>query len=223
MEPVHELSNIKRRERLRKIWWRGLGASVLFHALIFLLFNTWGLPESPFAAAGPRAGDDQAARGSMEAMALSTRPPAPIVRPQIPLPTVNPVEPIEFDPEEVASDLGSIMGDQAGLNEAPGLPTGTGAGDGGTAAEGRFRVTPPTPRGMILPPTNDNLKGKTVEVWVFVDERGRVVADSTKLNPPTSDGSFNRRLIQEASEWVFRPALKGGKPIASWFPYQISM
>ncbi len=222
MESFHDQTNEERRRRLRTIWWRGLAGSVVLHALIFLAFGSSPLPLSPFAAAGPRAGDNQAARGSMEALALSTRPPAPIVRPLVPLPTIDPVEPIEFD-EEIETDLGSIMGEQAGLDAAPGLETGTGAGDGGTADEGRFRVTPPTPRGMILPPTNDNLKGKTVEVWVFVDETGRVVADSTRLNPPTSDRSFNRRLIEEAAEWVFRPALKGGRPIASWFPYQISM
>ena len=171
MESVHQLSIDQRRERQRKIWWRAVGVSLLAHALLFLMFNGAHIPDSPFAAAGPRAGDNRAAQGTMEALALSTRPPAPIVRPQVPLPTVNPVDPIEFDPE-IESDLGSMMGDQAGLDAPPGLPTGDGAGDGGTAEEGRFRVTPPTPRGMILPPTNDNLKGRTVEVWVFVDERG---------------------------------------------------
>jgi hypothetical protein len=76
---------------------------------------------------------------------------------------------------------------------------------------------------MIIPPANKNLKGTMVEVWVFVDERGRVVADSTRLNPPTKDRGFNERLIREASEWVFRPATQAGQAVASWFPYQISM
>lgn len=74
-----------------------------------------------------------------------------------------------------------------------------------------------------MPPANDKLKGREVEVWVFVDERGRVVPDSTRLEPPTSDRDFNRRLIREASQWVFEPARQGGKPVASWFPYTISM
>ena len=89
--------------------------------------------------------------------------------------------------------------------------------------EGRFRLVPPTPRGMIIPPANDALRGTTVEVWVFVDEQGRGVPDSTRLNPPTKDRRFNQRLIREASEWVFRPAQQAGKAVASWFPYQISM
>ena len=91
------------------------------------------------------------------------------------------------------------------------------------ADEGRYRLEPPIPRGMIIPPANKNLKGTMVEVWVFVDERGRVVADSTRLNPPTKDRGFNERLIREASEWVFRPATQAGQAVASWFPYQISM
>ena len=84
-------------------------------------------------------------------------------------------------------------------------------------------MVPPSPRGMIIPPTNDRLRGRQVEVWVFVDATGQVVADSTRLNPPTSDRGFNRRLIQEAAEWVFNPAMQGGQPVAAWFPYTISM
>jgi hypothetical protein len=58
-------------------------------------------------------------------------------------------------------------------------------------------------------------------VWVFVDERGRVVSDSTRLEPPTSDRDFNQRLIHSAAEWTFRPALRGGNLVASWFPYTL--
>ena len=103
------------------------------------------------------------------------------------------------------------------------MEDGTGAGDGGNADEGLFRLQPPSPRGLIIPPSNDDLRGVEVQVWVFVDTRGRVVADSTRLDPPTRDRGYNRRLIREASEWVFRPAVKGGQPVASWFPYRIAM
>ncbi len=108
--------------------------------------------------------------------------------------------------------------------EGPGLPQGDGRGDGGTAEEGRFRIIPPSPRGIIIPPANRSLRGTRVEVWVWVNERGRVVADSTQLRPPTSDRGFNQRLIRESAEWVFEPAKdRGGKSVASWFPYTISM
>ena len=76
---------------------------------------------------------------------------------------------------------------------------------------------------MIIPPTNRALRGTTVQVWVFVDERGSVVADSTRLDPPTRSRDFNRQLIREAAEWVFRPARKEGQAVASWYPYTISM
>jgi len=56
-----------------------------------------------------------------------------------------------------------------------------------------------------------------------VDATGAVVPDSTRLEPPTKDRDFNRRLIREASEWVFRPASRDGRPIAAWFPYRIIM
>jgi hypothetical protein len=52
---------------------------------------------------------------------------------------------------------------------------------------------------------------------------GRVVADSTRLDPPTRDGDFNKRLVREAAEWIFRPAVREGKPVSSWFPYRIKM
>jgi hypothetical protein len=123
----------------------------------------------------------------------------------------------------VELDPASVLGDEPGLLEGPGLENGAGRGDGGNAEDGLFRLQPATPRGMIIPPTNRDLRGTEVQVWVFVNERGRVVADSTRLDPPTRDGGFNRRLIREASEWVFRPAVRQGKPVASWFPYKISM
>ena len=132
------------------------------------------------------------------------------------------VEPVQFDMEPEISPS-SVIGDAPGVGEGPGIADGKGKGDGGNAEEGLFRLNPPQPRGMIIPPANKSLKGTTVEVWVFVNEQGKVVPDSTRLNPPTNDKGFNQRLIREASEWVFRPATRGGKAVASWFPYQISM
>ena len=131
--------------------------------------------------------------------------------------------PVEFDIEPDV-DLSDLVGESAGvLPGPPGIPGGTGRGDGGTGTEGLFRLVPPSPRGMIIPPNNPSLRGREVEVWVFVDATGKVVADSTRLNPPTSDRGFNRRLIEEAAEWVFNPAMKGGEPVAAWFPYTISV
>lgn len=198
--------------------------AVIVHLLVFFLW--WGqpLPESPFAAAGPRAGDNRAAAGGgMQAFNIRVPPPRPIIQPQIPLLTFDLVLPDEFeDNAQQQVETASILGDRPGV-AGPGLPGGEGRGDGGTAESGLFRVVPPSPRGIIMPPANQNVRGQSIEVWVFVDEQGRVVADSTQLRPPTSDGNFNARIVREAAEWVFEPAKRGGRAVASWFPYTISM
>ncbi len=213
-----------RRVRERTLWRNGFLTAVVVHLLVFFLWWGESLPESPFAAAGPRAGDDRAASGgAMQALNIRIPPPRPIIRPQVPLLTFDPVTPLELEEDQQQQiETASILGDRPGVN-GPGLPQGDGRGDGGTAESGLFRVVPPSPRGIILPPSNRNVRGQRIEVWVFVDERGRVVADSTQLRPPTSDRDFNARIVREAAEWVFEPAKRGGRAVGSWFPYTISM
>lgn len=219
-----ELTVKERRSRDRRVFRIALGVSLILHLLVFTLWKTVPLPPSPFAAAGPRAGDNRAASGSMQAMNLAVPQSRTITPPRVPLISIEDVEPVEINMEEPV-DLESLTGGPVGeaSDQGPGIEGGEGRGDGGTAEEGLFRMVPPSPRGMIVPPTNDVLKGKSMEVWVFVDAFGRVVPDSTRLNPPTSDRGFNRRVREEASEWVFNPAQKGGEPVAAWFPYTISM
>ena len=53
------------------------------------------------------------------------------------------------------------------------------------------------------------------------EPRGRVVPDSTRLDPPTRSRDLNRQLIREAAEWMFRPAVQEGKAVSSWYPYRI--
>lgn len=222
MRQPHDFTLDERRASNKRTWRNALLVSLLVHVIVFFLWRTNGPLMSPFAAAGPRAGDNRAAGGALQSMAIRIPPPRPIIPPRIPLPTVTP-DIMEFEPEAEPSTL-DVIGDRPGNTPGPpGIEGGTGRGDGGTADEGLFRLVPPSPRGMIMPPANDNLKGREVEVWVFVDERGRVVPDSTRLEPPTSDRDFNRRLIQEAAQWVFEPARKGGQAVASWFPYTIAM
>jgi hypothetical protein len=216
----------QRRRQERKIWRTGILVSVLFHLILFIGWKGTVIPESPFSARGPKAGDYRAAGGSMQAMNLSIPASRPIIRPPVPLAVAVELEPVVIAADPLP-DRAAILGDGPGLGSGTGSGSATGAGPGkgagGNADEGRYRLEPPTPRGMIIPPANKNLKGTTVEVWVFVDERGRVVPDSTRLDPPTRDRGFNQRLIREAAEWVFRPAMQAGKAVGSWFPYQISM
>ena len=225
-----QISNAERRRRERKLWRTGLWLSALLHVLLFVFFPVQRIElVSPFAAAGPRANDALAASGSMQALNLRMLEEVqPVVPPR---PVLVPIEvavelPPEVHEEPVIEpmDPGVGRGTQGdGNTDGAGTTNGNGTGDGGTGDEGLFKLIPPTPRGMIIPPSSDRLRGREVEVWVFVDERGRVVADSTRLEPPTSDAGFNRQLIREAAEWIFRPATRGGEPVASWFPYRISM
>jgi len=206
----------------RKLWRNAFLASLLVHLCLFLFWRPPSVLISPFAAAGPKAGDDRAAAGGMQAMNVLTPPSVPLTAPLIPLPIELEIEPVEFE-SEPSFDEAAVLGENPGPPGPPGLENGDGRGDGGTAMEGLMRMVPPRPRGMIIPPTNRALRGTEVQVWVFVNERGQVVPDSTRLRPPTRDGGFNRRLIKEAAEWVFVPAKRDGQPVAAWFPYTISM
>lgn len=218
----------ERRQQADRGWRRALLVSAGVHLVIFLFLLTARppIPPSPFSAAGPRAQDDRAAAGGMQVVTIQAPPEQETVRPPPPVLnfTMETVEPIEFDDVPILEvEAAQIAGELPIPEIGPGTADGDGQGDGGTTDSGRFELVPPAPRGMIIPPTNRSLRGSEVEVWVFVDERGRVVADSTRLDPPTRDGGFNRRLIREASEWVFTPARRGAERVAAWFPYRISM
>lgn len=207
------------------------------HVLLFLVFSEQRLPPLPYAAAGPRAGDAVAAPGSadggLEVVALAPTTPQPVVPPPEPLPIpevtmeVAPEPEPEIAPPELDATqldrLQALAGTGNTATEAAGLEGATGRGNAGTAAEGRRRVTPPTPRGLILPPADrpGDVRGREVGVWVFVTRTGTVVPDSTRLEPPTGDGDFDERLRQQAAEWVFEPARRGGEAVAEWFRYVI--
>lgn len=217
----------------RALRW-GLAVSVLVHALLFLVFADQPLPMSPFAAAGERRGDIRAAKGGgMEAVEFrAPREARPETRrePEPEAPTEVEPEPEETTPEDFTlpalamADL-SVPGPRSAL-DVPGRVEGTGLGDGGTELEGRFRVVPPRPRGLILPPGDrpDDVRGREVEVWVFVTRDGDVVPDSTRLNPGTGDRRFDRRLREHAAGWVFEAARnRQGEPVSEWFSYTIIM
>lgn len=218
---MNDLDVYTRRRTDRKMWRRAFVASLFLHLVVLIAGSDGPIPVSPFAAAGPKADDDRAAAGGMQTVNLAAPPPRPIVRPRTPLPVEIEIEPVELE-DEVMFDVATLLGERPGL-EIPGIGDGEGEGDGGTATDGLRRLLPPTPRGMIIPPANRDLRGVEVQVWVFVDATGKVVADSTRLDPPTRDRGFNRQLIREAAEWVFRPGTEDGQPVAAWFPYRISM
>lgn len=229
--------------RYRRIWRGSILASLLIHILILLFFRSARpIPPSPFAAAGPRNGDARAAAGGgTQVVALNVRPELPTepaVTEAVATPIPEPVPEPEPEPEirveqpkpvttvtpVAIQGTGTVGQGRADRDPGPGTETGTGQGDGGTADEGLFRLVPPSPRGLILPPSDrpGSVRGKEVDVWVFVNAEGRVLADSTRLDPRTTgNGGFDDRLKKQAAEWVFEPARKGGKPVAEWFRYTI--
>ena len=81
----------------------------------------------------------------------------------------------------------------------------------------------PRPRGILIPPSGQpaSARGQEITVWVFVAADGRVLADSTRLDPPTSDRRYNNRLRQTVSDWVFEPARRAGQAVAAWYPFQV--
>ncbi|MGH7483087.1 MAG: energy transducer TonB, partial [Longimicrobiales bacterium] len=164
----------------------------------------------------------------VQVVALRATPPAP-EEPIVPVPVPAPVPEPEPEPEpEVtvespqidAEGTPGLLGEGA-TDEGPGTEEGTGQGDAGTTEEGRLRVQPPTPRGLILPPSDRprSVRGKEVAVWVFVSVRGEVVEDSTRIIPSSGDRGFDERLRELATEWVFNPAMKAGSPVPEWFRY----
>jgi outer membrane biosynthesis protein TonB len=86
-------------------------------------------------------------------------------------------------------------------------------------------VVPPAPRGLILPPADrpGKVRGKEVEVWVFVTAGGAVVADSTRLSPSSGDSRFDERLKKQAAQWMFQPARREGRAVAEWFRYVLTL
>ena len=81
MSQYHDFTAEDRRRQERRIWRTGLWLSLLVHVLIFLVSRGTVIPLSPFAAAGPRAGDNRAASGSLQAINIRTPPSVPIVPP----------------------------------------------------------------------------------------------------------------------------------------------
>jgi hypothetical protein len=197
---------------------------VLAHVILVLLFRAAApIPIVPTAAAGEDANDANAAAGGgmeMIAFRIATPPPTPPEIPKppepVPVPDAKPIEVPPEDPVPITSPLPgstSSAGEGRGTKAGPGTETGTGRGDGGTGESGLNRIAPPSPRGLILPPSDrpSRVRGKTISVYVFVTDRGMVVGDSTRLNPGSGDSKFDTRLKRQAAEWVFHPAQRDGR------------
>ncbi|MCE2397944.1 MAG: hypothetical protein J4F34_02695 [Gemmatimonadetes bacterium] len=202
-----------RRRRERKVLGIALLLSLVFHLSVFALGGRREIPTLS-AEASARKAELLVARGGVEAIRVSQPPPVPLVPPALPVPIALDTEPIELA-QELDFDLAALLGELG----PPGLP-GLDLGDQGAGDSGESEFVGPRSRGIIWP-SFEGLRG-TVDVWVFVDAAGGVVADSTRLYPPTRDRKVNRQLISEASEWRFYPATQAGVPVAAWTNYTVT-
>lgn len=207
--------------RYRRAIHVGLALSLLIHAIVFVAWRSERAAAGALVAAGLRTGDASAAAGggALQAINLAAVGSAEIPPPPAPLPSLDAPEvvPVETETPALATGMlarpGSSPGQNAGF--APGLPGGTGTGDGGTDAEGLYRNTVPEPR-VIIPDWDapKEVKGLRVRMRVLVDERGNPV--DVELEPPTPNDGFNRKLIETAMEMEFKPALRNGRPVRDW-------
>lgn len=216
---------LHRLRRERKTWRIGLALSLLLHLGVLLFFTREAERLSPYAAAGPPSGDPVAAPGGGGMRSIALRPPVEIQIPPRPeSPVIEPV-PVEQLLEEPILALNEIelpdpgKGRREGQEEGEGLPGAEGGGDAGNAMSGLRRLVPPVPRGVIMAPLSRpaSVRGREVTVWVFINQAGAV--DSVRLDPPTPDRKYNENLMREAKEWVFEPAVRAGRAIATWFSY----
>lgn len=233
-------------DRADRRWRRSLGLGLLFavvvHLAVLLLSRSEILiPDLATSAAGPDAGDVRAAAGGgsgLEAIAVRVQTEQPQVVETTPVPVPVPEEvvvrpdppKVEIEERPAPAAVPSLPGTgragdggEQGTATGPGTATGTGEGAGGTGETGASGAPMPTPRGMILPPADRprSARGQEIAVWVWVNERGRVVADSTRLDPPTADSRYNQRLKRSAAEWVFEPARQAGRAVAAWYRYEM--
>lgn len=228
-------------------WHRVLGTSIaialVLHLAILISVRSTPLPSSPFTAAGPNQGDVRAAAGGGEGITMiEIREPTAVIPDEepepepvpVPVPVPEPeIEPADTEAEIAEEELEVTLpgvgeagtGGDEGTDTGPGTATGTGEGAGGTDEEGDAGLIAPRPRGILIPPAGrpESARGQEITVWVFVGSNGRVVADSTRLDPPTRDGRYNNRLRQTVSDWVFEPARRAGQAVSAWYPFQVIM
>lgn len=220
----------ERRRRERRLWRRALLVSALLHVLPFLIWGGRGPDVDPGSALErPGAPGAGASGAAIRAVALrSAPPPAPrrLPAPSLEMELPDPVEfepnpPPELDapaPELPEYGRGASTGADPLDGGNAGAPGEAGVGDGGGGGDGGQRPprVGPSPR-RLVPPRHPDLRENPLTIRVFVDATGRVVPDSTRLDPPTSDEELNEELMREASGWTFEPGREEGAPIATWW------
>ena len=206
-----------RHRRERRIWRNGIAMSVAVHFLVFFIWKITAVPVSPYMASGPAQSARTIDASSLRALSIWVPPNLPIAPSPIPIPSQIDIQEVELA-QIIERGPVSVLGEWPSLDKLLGLSDGL-----GMPHQGASGWMPATPRDIIIPSNKRDLRGTEIQVWVFIDESGGVIPDSTYIDPVTEDTDFNRRLIRQAAEWLFRPGTRDGKPVASWFTYRISI
>jgi len=190
--------------------------SVAVHFLLFFIWKITAIPISSSMPLGPEQSEGAVDEGSLRALSIWVPPKLPVPPSPILIPSQIDIHDVE-DTEITEREAVSALGELPSLDKPLGLQGGF-----GIAYQGTSGWIPATPRDMIIPSNKHDISGKEIQVRVFIDESGGVIPDSTYLEPATVDEDFNQRLIQQSAKWLFSPATRDGKPVASWFTYRLT-
>lgn len=197
--------------RFRRVLAIGLAASVVLHVAAFLLWRGDVLPGSPAGSAAARTAEPRLPDRAMEAVALaplrSTEIPAP------PRPVLEPDAPIvDWQAPEAHAHPSPVGSRPDGVGSGVGRQGARRSGE----AESGSGVAVPVPRSVFPqwdPPSE--VRGLRVTVHVQVDAEGRASGE-VRLDPPTPNRAFNRRLLEKVREMEYHPARRGGEPVEGW-------
>ena len=144
---------------------------------------------------------------------------------QIETPKEEPLkpEPREDASEQVGSETGSDFGDAAGMEGGQeggvvgGVPGGVLGGTIGGTGDGPVDDYDQAPRVIKITRPQypqeafvKKIEG-TVELEILIDANGRVVRARVLKSIPLLDNA----AIETVKQWIFQPAVKGGRPVAT--------
>ncbi len=222
----HQQSVRNRRRGFRRLLARALAVSVLLHAAVLIL---WPVEPPPPPETGDPAGTastpvpppDEALRAVQVDIARPAvdpggreGPPAASRLPDTEASAVR--EPVS---SQAALSLERVTAGAAGSTRLALTTGGEGASSGGQRAAGSGepgRISPPVPRSLLPrwdPPPE--IRGTRVTVRVEVGRDGRPTGQ-VRLEPPTENGDFNRRLRETLTSLRYRPGTRAGEPVKAW-------
>ena len=112
----------------------------------------------------------------------------------------------------------------AGRGRGGGTGSGRGPGMGPDSGGAGGSLYPPTPRQVIMPPSDRpaSVRGKMFTILFEISERGDVMRVS--INPMPSDHGFARDFLERLRRYRFTPARTlDGRPIAALYPLTITL